>query len=238
MKHPLPKQSRPPYRFLILLSILYTTIGYLSVLLIYRLVSLGSFYAPISTIIIPFWFTLADVITEVYGYSIARNLIWSLMICELLFVGVLQYSLNLPAPNFWHHQEEYRVVYDHLFRVYIGSLFAVSMGVFVNVYCISRWKTLVRGRFFGLRSLGASIIGEAVFTFFVFIIEFWHILPFKNIFELMCMSYFVKVAFLPIAVIPAAIFAAILKKLEHIDTYDVGINYNPFKFSSITKSEE
>ena len=78
--------------------------------------------------------------------------------------------ISFKTPSGWAYQESYDQVLGKLPRVAIASFLAIFVGAFINAYAISKWKILLRGRYFWLRSLGASAIGEFIFT----------IVPFSN----------------------------------------------------------
>src|SRR3990167_6930143 len=58
------------YRFLTFLTMLYMTVKLTTVVLIYKIIKIGPFSASSSTLIMPLWFVMGDIIAEVYGYKI------------------------------------------------------------------------------------------------------------------------------------------------------------------------
>lgn len=210
---------------------LYMTIKLTTVVLIYKIISIGSFSASASTLVMPFWFVMGDIITEVYGYKVAREMIWIAIICQFLFAFFCTGLVSLNAPLGWSHQEAYDQVLGKLPRVTLASFFAIIAGAFVNAYTISKWKIFLHGKHFWLRSLAASSVGELFFTMVAYFTEFIGIVPISKLLHLMIISYVIKLILNPILVIPSSFAAFILKKLEGIDTYDIGVNFNPFKLS-------
>ena len=79
--------------------------------------------------------------------------------------------------------------------------------------------------------MGATAVGEAIFTVIAFVIEFYGKVPFGELIQLMAVSYVIKLMIAPIAVIPSAILATLLKKAEGIDVYDINTDFNPFKLT-------
>ena len=165
---------------------------------------------------------MGDVIAEVYGYKVARHVIWMALICQFILAFACAALITLHAPSGWPHQEAYNQVLGKLPRVALASFLAIISGAFINAYAISKWKILLRGRYFWLRSLGASSVGELVFTAVAYLTEFLGITP-------MVISYVIKLLLNPILVIPSSFAASILKRLDDVDTYDFSTNFNPFK---------
>ena len=113
-------------------------------------------------------------------------------------------------------------------RVFFGMLLAVVVGSFLNAYALTKWKILLLGRFYWLRSVSASAVGQLCFTFISLTFDLLHVVPLHTLAELIFVSYTVKLIFTPIAAVPAVYIVAYLKNLEGIDVYDVNTNFNPF----------
>jgi queuosine precursor transporter len=217
------------YKCLTPIAMFYMTIKLVTILLIYKIVNIGPITTTAATIIIPLWFYTGDVIAEVYGYNTSKQIIWATLICQFIFACLCASLINLPSPANWAYQGAYDHVLGNLPRVVTASFIAIVCGAFVNAYTVSKWKVLLKGRLFWLRSLGSSIIGEAVFVIIALSIEFIGVTPWKTLLQLMLISFIIKVAISPILVIPSSILAALIKKIEKIDVYDYDLEFNPFK---------
>ena len=223
------------YKCLTPLAMFYMAIKLVTVLLIYKIVALGSTNTTAATIIIPLWFLTGDVIAEVYGYNISKQIIWAAIICQFAFAFICAALIKLPSPVDWAYQGAYDHVLGSLPRVAFASFIAIVCGAFVNAYTVSKWKIMLNGKLFWLRSLGASIIGEAVFTILAFSVEFLGLVPFHTVMQLMAMSFLTKLLVSPILVIPSSIVAAIIKKIEGIEVYDRDLEFNPLKINFSAK---
>lgn len=222
-------QEKMTYKYLTFLAMFYMTIKLSTVVLIYKIITIGSFTASASTLVIPFWFLTGDIIAEVYGYKIAKNTIWFALICQFIFSFICSGLINFSSPLFFQEQHAYAQVLGKLPRVATASFFAIVIGALANAYFILRWKILLKGKYFWLRSLGASSIGEFIFTFIAYITEFIDVIPFKDIMHLMMVSYVIKILLNPILIIPSSFIANMLKYLEGVDLNHESVNYNPFK---------
>lgn len=130
-----------------------------------------SFVSPL--FFFPLLFVINDVITEVYGFRVARRVILSAFIGLLSFIVFLFVIMKLPASPHWYYQNEFELVFGDLFtRKFFASPLAFLSGQLLNSYLLSRWKILTSGKFFGLRAVGSSICGatinSAVFIVIVF----------------------------------------------------------------------
>lgn len=210
---------------------LFMTIKLTTIVLIYKIIHIGHFSASASTLVIPLWFLMGDVITEVYGYKIARHIIWIAVICQFIFAFLCSSLISFSPALILNHQDAYSQVLGKLPRVTFASSLAIIGGAFINVYVVSKWKILLKGKYFWLRSLGATAVGELVFTTAAYLIEFLGVVPYTALFQLMIISYIIKLILNPLLIIPSQIIATTLKRLEGIDTYDYGTNFNPFKIN-------
>jgi uncharacterized integral membrane protein (TIGR00697 family) len=219
------------YKCLTALAMLYMTVKLITVILIYKTILIGPFTATASTLIMPFWFFIGDIIAEVYGYKISRHVIWMTLLLQFLFAFTCFGMLHLHSPPGWLHQDAYEQVLGKLPRVAFASFLAITLGAFINAYILTKWKILLKGKHFWLRSLGASTIGEAIFTLTAYLTEFLGIIPFSTLMQLMAISFLAKLIIGPILVTPASIIAKIIKKIEGVDIYDYSTNFNPFKIN-------
>lgn len=174
---------------------------------------------------------MGDIIAEVYGYKISRQIIWYSFIAMFIFDMLPALIIKIPSPSFWTHQASYDFIVGHLPRTFLGDFIAINAGQFLNVYILTKWKVVVRGKYFALRSLCATAIGEAVFTILAFSIMFVGTMPFSVWGQAMLFSYIFKAAFAFIAVYPALFLTRIIKKVENLDVYDTHTNFNPFSLT-------
>lgn len=225
------QQPKKQYKYLIFLSVFYFTGWAATYPMIYKMVSVGHILETAAIFLFPLSYALADVITEVYGYRIARQIVWTALICGFIFTGALQLVANMPGAPFWHHQYSYHIVFGKIFRGYVALTIASIAGNFINIYVISKFKILMHGKYFWLRSLLSTGIGELSFTLIGGTIAYAGVEPWSKIVFLMFDGYVFKMIYAFIAVWPTVLFARVLKQAENVDTYDYNINYNPFKYS-------
>ena len=82
-----------------------------------------------------------------------------------------------------------------------------------------------------MRSVGSSIVGEFVYAILICFVVFYGTLPFSKILITIVVSFFMKIFYSFILAYHAVLIAKWIKEKYGIDTYDYGVNYNPFKLS-------
>jgi queuosine precursor transporter len=179
----------------------------------------------------PISYVFGDILTEVYGYSRARRVIWA-GFASLLFAAVMaSVIVALPhAPN-WPNQAAYEIAFGNTWRIALASMFAYFCGEFVNSYVLAKMKVATNGRYQGARFVGSTVAGEAVDSALFYPLAFYNsgIMPNELVITLAYTQFVVKtlveVAFLPITYR----IVAFLKKAENEDYYDRNTDFNPFK---------
>jgi queuosine precursor transporter len=216
------------YKLLTFMAMLYLTADLTSAALCYKFVKIHVVFFSAETLIFPFTYLITDVIAEVYGYSVARKLIWFVLFFDTLFGLLTSLLVQLPSPM-PETQHIYNVVFASLLRGSAGEIAGVLAGIFINIYAISKLKILTSGKYFWIRSISSSLVGEAVLVLVAMPIIFLGTTSsLSELWLLMLFSYLYKIIFALIAAYPATLAVRAIKKIEKIDVYDYDINYNPF----------
>lgn len=229
----MPKQNninsnmKQSYKLLTLMSMLYLTADLASCALSYKFVQIHAIFFSAETLIFPITYVFTDIISEVYGYKIARNLIWIVFLCDFLFALSTSLLVHIPSPTL-QLQQTYNFVFAHLLRGSTAEIAGVLCGTFINIYIISKLKIRLSGKHFWLRSIFSSTIGEAVLVLIAMPIMFYGTTSPRNLLILMLFSYLYKIFFAIISAYPATIAVEFLKIIEKTDAYDHGVNFNPF----------
>jgi queuosine precursor transporter len=152
----------------------------------------------------PISYVFGDILTEVYGYSRARRVIWA-GFAALMFAAVMaSVIVALPhAPN-WPNQAAYEIAFGNTWRIALASMFAYFCGEFVNSYVLAKMKVATNGRYQGARFVGSTIAGEAVDSALFYPLAFYNsgIMPNELVVTLAYTQFvaktLVEVAFLPV----------------------------------------
>ena len=103
-----------------------------------------------------------------------------------------------------------------LLRVLFVSFVTTFISEFINIYIISKWKILLRGKYYWLRSLGSSGVGVFVYAFIASFISFVGILPVRHIFNLALSAYMFNQLILIALVFFGVPLVFFLKKTENL----------------------
>lgn len=91
---------------------------------------------------------------------------------------------------------------------------------YLNVYLLLKLKLLTKGKHFWLRSIFASLIGEAIFTIIaVTMIEFNKAPP-EIIVKIILTSYSIKIICSILSSFPANLFVQLIKKYNSVVAYE------------------
>ncbi|MDZ7639917.1 MAG: queuosine precursor transporter [Bryobacterales bacterium] len=190
--------------------------------------TLGPFLLSGAQILFPLTYIFGDIFTEVYGYAASRRAIWIGFFASLLLAVVSTLIVAMPSAPSWTGQAAYEYVLGFLPRIVIASLIAYLAGEFANAIILSRMKVMTNGRHLWMRTIGSTVVGQAVDTMLVIAIVFGGTQPLPVLLNLMMSGYIAKVLF-EVAATPLT-YAVVnfCKRSEGIDVYDVNADYNPF----------
>lgn len=223
--------EKPQLKYFTFICLLNATILFANIVVVYKIVEIGSLVVSLGTLLFAFTYAIGDIVAEVYGYKLSRQLIWFTLICEVAFTIIISQSIRIPSPAYWHHQEAFDTVLAGTINVAIAHLIAVPTGAFINAYIISKWKVLWYGKHFWIRSLISTAFGEFAFSTIAPIVVWIWIMPMSKIWVIIISTYLIKMTFAVIFTYPNVLIAKWLKKAEGIDIYDHNTDYNPFKLS-------
>lgn len=198
-----------------------------------KFISIGPFSMVASTLVFPITFIANDVLTEVYGYTRSRKIIWTGLTCQV-FAAIMYWLIKIwPYPGFWENQQAYETILGTAPRIAIASLSAYFFGEFANSLVLSKMKYSQDGKKGlkqGWRFVASTIVGEAVDSIIFSSIAFSGVLPVKEVINISVTIWAFKVLY-EIVALPLSIpFANWLKKTEGIDQIDRPqiTSYNPF----------
>ena len=184
-----------------------------------------SITVPASVILFPVTYILADIFTEVYGFERARLIIWTGFACNFLAVFAYIITIVIPYPGYWLTQEAYAVVLGMTPRFLIASFAAYLIGEFSNSMILSKLKVMTGGRKLWLRTIGSTIVGEALDSLVFILIAYAGLIQTDQIFRMILFQYILKVLFEVVFTPLTYLVVGLLKKREGIDTFDNEVKY-------------
>ena len=220
-----------PYKYLAFITAFFSVVLILSNITSTKILSLGWFSFDGGTLLFPLSYIFGDVLTEVYGYARSRRVIWTGFFMNVLMVLVFWIVGMLPPAFDLGNQAAYDAILGVVPRIVLGSLCAYLVGEFLNSYVLAKLKVKTAGKYFGVRAIGSTLIGEFFDTSIFLIIAFAGVLPWSLIWIIWVSNYIFKVG-IEIIFLPLTYrVVAFLKRKENEDYYDRETNFNPLKLS-------
>jgi uncharacterized integral membrane protein (TIGR00697 family) len=180
----------------------------------------------------PISYVFGDVLTEVYGYARARRVIWA-GFAGLAFASLMAaVVVALPPARFWEHQKAYETAFGQAPRIAAASMFAYFCGEFVNSFVLAKMKILTAGRWLWTRTIGSTIVGEAVDSALFYPLAFYGagIIPNDKLPAIMLAQFTLKVGVEVIFTPLTYKIVGALKRVENEDYYDRQTRFTPFTF--------
>lgn len=165
--------NRP--RVIITIAMLYVAVSLTCDPLAYKIIDLG--FTPIigASILFPMLYTFVDVLAELYGEKLARFIVYVHAVCDLFFTYTIIGVIHLTSPDWFQKQGAFETVFDPMSRLYIAGLIGMLSSSIINIYFLTKWKKLYKGKYFWARSFGATAIGILVYTVVTDMIAFANI---------------------------------------------------------------
>lgn len=213
--------------FIILCSVNITCLLISNIITI-KTINIFGFIITAADILFPITYILNDVFTEVYGFNKSKFVIWISFFCNLLMVIVFKITILLPIDKTFEIQDELINVLGSTPRILFASFIAFLAGNFSNSIVLSKIKVKTKGKYLALRTIGSTLIGEAIDTLLFIPIVFIGELDIKIIMILIINIYILKVAFEAILTPITYKVINFIKKKEEIDTFDNELKYKIF----------
>lgn len=216
------------FKYLIFLSMIYMSLMLFNAILTNRYVGFDHLYVLGGTLTSPFIFILDDIIAEIYGYKITQTVVIAGFLAQSLFAIFAQLILLSPYPHNFSAEGAYASILGlSLLRINFSGFAANIIANLMNSYIITRWKILLKGKHFWLRSLGSSTIAEAFYSFLAIVMMELKAIPFHDILKVVLLSYTIKVTYSALFAWPANCLVKHIKRKTGIDVYDLPKNFTP-----------
>ena len=217
------------YKYFTSVGVIFVAVLLISNVAAQKLIPVGPFIFTAGVFLFPISYIFGDILTEIYGYKKAKQIIW-LGFGASAFMAIFLYVVILlpPAPG-WELQEEFSASLSQVPRIVIASLIAYWSGEFSNSLIMSKLKIRTKGKHLWIRTIGSTIVGQGADTIIFVIIAFWGIVPVNILITTIWSGYLFKVIYETLATPFTYMIVNWLKKKEGIDTFDKGVNYNPFR---------
>jgi uncharacterized integral membrane protein (TIGR00697 family) len=194
-----------------------------------KLIVVGGVVLPAGIIIFPVSYIVADVLTEVWGYAVARRVIWLGFGCNALMVAAIWLAGEMAPAPFWKGQAAYVEILGQAPRILLASFAAYLVGEFANAFVMAKMKVATDGRFLWMRTIGSTIVGEGLDTLVFVALAFGGHVPSPVLVAMMTGQWVAKVAYEAAATPLTYAAVAWLKAREHLDADDRRTDFNPIR---------
>lgn len=228
------------YRYLSAITAVFVTCLIVSNIIAVKIGAFGPLYLPVAVIVFPVSYIFGDILTEVYGYARARQVIWIGFGCNLLAVVAIAVGGWIAAAPFWtagvyaspsEAQRAYQAILGFTPRLLGASFIAYLAGEFLNSIVLARLKVATAGRFLWIRTIGSTLVGQLADSALFISLAFGGILASAAIIQLVVAQWLFKSAYEAL-VTPLTYWAVtVLKRAEGEDVYDRSTDFNPLKFN-------
>lgn len=224
-------QAKSYSRWFVIIAAIFITSLIVANIIAVKLIDFFGFVLPAAVIIFPISYIFGDVLTEVYGYRRARQVIWLGFFCNLLAVIAIGLGQLLPAAPFWTGQAAYEQILGYTPRLLLASFLAYLLGEFVNAYVLAKMKILTQGRWLWTRTIGSTLVGQGLDSLVFITLAFAGTIPAAGLLSAIVTQWLVKSVYEALATPLTYAVVNFLKREEGIDVMDEETEFNPLLFS-------
>ena len=211
-----------------LLGILFNVCLIAANLLETKVIQVAGVTVTAGLLVFPISYIINDCISEVWGFSKARLIIWTGFAMNFFVVALGLIAVALPAAPFWEGEAHFNFVFGMAPRIVVASLLAFLVGSFLNAYVMSKMKVASGGRHFSARAIGSTLVGETADSLIFFPIAFGGIIAWQELLVMMALQIMLKSLY-EVIILPVTIrVVKFIKQVDGSDVYDTDISYNVF----------
>lgn len=225
-KQNFPVHGRYSHWFLLVASIFITSLITSNIIAV-KLINIFGLLLPAAILIFPISYIFGDVLTEVYGYRQARQVIWLGFFCNLITVVAIWLGQILPAASFWDGQAAYERILGYTPRLLGASFLAYLVGEFANSFVLAKMKIATQGRWLWTRTIGSTLVGQGLDSVVFMTLAFAGTIPLTGLANAIVVQWLSKSGYEAIATPLTYGAVNFLKKKEGLDAFDDDTQFNP-----------
>lgn len=176
----------------------------------------------------PITYIFGDIFTEVYGYGASRRAIWYGFFASFILVAITYIATIIPPAPEYQDQAAFATIFKPVGRIVLASLVAYWCGEFANSFTLAKLKLITKGRFLWTRTIGSTVVGQAVDTAVVIFVAFYGTRSLSVLFQLIISGYLFKVIYETVMTPLTYKVVNLLKRTEGVDYFDYSTNFSPF----------
>ncbi|MBV9762914.1 MAG: queuosine precursor transporter [Acidobacteriaceae bacterium] len=221
-------ESDRRYKYLDAFITLFVVILLVSNIVAAKFFAIGPLRVSAAQILFPITYIFGDIFTEVYGYSASRRAIWYGFFASFILVAITFIAVQIPPAPEYTDQSAFAAIFKPVGRIVVASLLAYWCGEFANSFTLARLKLVTRGKYLWTRTIGSTVVGQAVDTTVVMFAAFYGTRPVGVIIRLIVAGYIIKVVYETLMTPVTYAIVNLLKRTEGVDYFDYETNFNPF----------
>ena len=114
---------------------------------------------------------------------------------------------------------------------FFALLLAYFLGEFANAYVLAKLKVRTEGRFFWLRALASTLVGQGLDTGVFLLVAFYGVFPKEVLLAVFLSNYAFKLGVEALMLPFTYAVVGFLKRAEGMDAYDRDTDFNPFRLT-------
>lgn len=221
------------YRYLDSFITLFVVVLLVSNIVAAKFFAIGPLRISAAQILFPITYIFGDIFTEVYGYSASRRAIWYGFFASFILVALTYITVIIPPAPEYTDQRAFETIFKPVGRIVAASLLAYWCGEFANSFTLAKLKLLTGGRYLWTRTIGSTIVGQAVDTTVVMFAAFYGMRSLDTILRLIVAGYLIKVVYETLMTPVTYAIVNYLKRAEGVDYFDRNTNFNPFATTAL-----
>lgn len=229
-------ESDHRYKYLDTFITLFVVVLLISNVLATKFFALGPLRISCAQMLFPITYIFGDIFTEVYGYSASRRAIWYGFFASFILVAITYLAIVIPPAPEYTDQRAFNTVLGSVGRLVLASLLAYWCGEFANSFTLAKLKLLTQGKYLWTRTIGSTVVGQAVDTTVVIFVAFYGMRPLNVLIQLIVSGYLIKVVYETVMTPVTYTIVNFLKRTEHVDYFDYETNFNPFSTAEATQA--
>lgn len=195
-----------------------------------KLIDVTGIPLSISIYYFPFVYIFADVLTEVYGYAVARRVLWYCVSAQLAAIAIFEFVIFYPPSAVMTNNQSYVDVLSAAPRLVLFGTLAMFAGDIANNYVLAKMKVRTNGRYISARFVTSTVCGQLVNTGVFYIFGLWRMIPLRLLTRSIVIASLAKVS-VELLLLPVTLKVSLwLKRIENVDYFDSATNFNPLKF--------
>jgi uncharacterized integral membrane protein (TIGR00697 family) len=207
-------------KYLLFFGIALTTFFLISNVMSVKFFEIYGFKFGAAALFIPFCLVIGDIVTEVYGFKKASQVIVAALIARICFGISAWFVVMLPPAAEWKFQPEVEIVFGQMSRNAIAGCVAYLASELLNSYIMSRMKIWSNGKNFALRAMVSTIAAELVHTAIFQTVAFGGVMPVGFLIQVVINATILKTAIEALVLPLTSVLVVKVKKLEGIEYFD------------------